>query len=115
MASVPRPRVIRTVLNRPGIKKMMQQEHDAALKEIAVKIVAAITPLYEDENGQPYRWLYRIEHDRRTTRASLLIYCNKEEVRHKEAAKGLIAKHLRTMSIRGRVRIIAGASGVKFK
>jgi hypothetical protein len=94
---------------------MLTDKQDEALEKVALKIVGIISPIYQDADGQPYLWEWKIERDRRSTRAALLIYCNDETVRHKEAAQGLIARALRPLMIRGKVRIMAGASGVRFK
>lgn len=115
MPSIPRPRLLRTKINKPGVRRILINSQDYALDEIGQKLVRMITPLYHDAEGQPYLWKWKVEHDRRTSRASLLVYCDNEEVRHKEAAQGLIAKELRKMVIRGKIRIIAGATGLRFK
>lgn len=99
-------RLIRLNKHTVGAQNALQQQARYALERIAeTYLLPEIEKVYKKADGSRYKWEVVSYQRNRRDRWYTVIKCDDLEVRHKEAAKGLIARRVRELTYRTPVLI----------
>jgi hypothetical protein len=108
----PRPRVLRVKINNPAVVRLLKDEVLEDIMEWTNKVLEEIKDIYKDENGNSYQWEVKYDKQARAKRLYGVVYCMDESLKYKEAKHGLIAKHLKSMTYRGKIKLTAVAGSI---
>jgi hypothetical protein len=109
----PRNRVIRTKIHNPALVRLLKDEITEDVVKVAEEILPQIADIYKDENGAPFIWKIKIDKQARAKRMYAVIYCESPDPKYKEAAHGDIARYLKSISTKSKIKINYTGEGIQ--
>jgi hypothetical protein len=108
-----RNRVTRVKIHNPAVIRLLKQQITEDIMDIARELLPHIASIYTDENGEPYVWNVKYDTNARAKRMYGVIYCENPDPKYKEAARGEIAKYLKSISTKDKIKVQYQGGGIR--
>lgn len=108
-----RAKVLRVKINNPTVIRLLKQEITEDILNICNELLPHIASIYKDENGNPYEWKVKYDTHARAKRMYGVIYCENPDPKYKEAARGEIAKYLKSISTKDKIKVQYQGGGIR--
>lgn len=110
--ATPKPKVTRIVIDDTGVRKLLKHYITEDIMDIAAKLLPEISKFYTYEDGSNPQWNLKFSLNKRVKRMYGVIYCMDESIKYKEAKHGLIAKHLKSLTVKGKINVHYQGDGI---